>query len=119
MDRLLFEMDQQNKDIAAEVRRMEEEEEAKRREEAMKEEEVRNITRRLIELGRAPPPPPPLPLEFGPEGEVEGEGEGEDEVEVDASATESKPMVHNPVRVIVIFYSFDVLTHCSLVRFAR
>ena len=112
----MFEMDQQNKDIAAEVRRMEEEQEAKRREEAMEEEEVRNITRRLIELGRAPPP---LPLEFGPEGEVKGEGEGEDEVEDDASATESKPMVHNPVRVIGTFDSFDDLTHCSLVRFAR
>jgi metal-dependent hydrolase (beta-lactamase superfamily II) len=116
MDRLLFKMDQQNKDIAAEVRQMEEEKEAKRREEAMEEEEVCNITRRLIELGRTPPP---LPLEFGPEGEVEGEGEGEDEVKDDALATESKPMVHNLVRVIVIFYSFDVLTLCSLVRFAR
>ena len=99
----MLDMDQQKKDIAAEVRWMEEEEEAKRREEAMEEEEVRNITRRLIELGHAPPSPPPLPLEFGPEGEVEGEGEGEDEVKDDALATESKPMVHNPVRVMVIF----------------
>ena len=101
----MLDMDQQKKDIAAEVSWMEE------------EEEVRNITRRLIELGRTPPPP--LPLEFGPEGEVEGEGEGEDEVEDDASATESRPMVHNPVRVIGTFDSFDDLTHCSLVRFAR
>ena len=45
MDRLMLDMDQQKKDIAAEVRWMEEEEETKRHKESMKEEEIRNITR--------------------------------------------------------------------------
>lgn len=98
----MLEMARQHEEITADIRRMEEEEEAKRREREIEEEEVRNITARLIQLGHVPPPVRAVSVD---EGECEGEGDGEDELEDEAdSETESKPTLHVPVG----FYSHTI-----------
>ena len=91
IDGLMAKMELQHDDITEEAKRMREEEEEKHRVQQLKDEEVRTIKKRLMELGHFPPPAPVKEVDVG---DNEGEQEAQDEPD---SAAEEKQAVHTPV----------------------
>jgi hypothetical protein len=104
----MAEMELQNEEIAEGVKRLQEEEAVRRHEQDMKEEEVRNIKKRLLELGYFPPPMPVMEVEA-----VEDEGEDEVQDEPD-SDPEDKPVIHKQVSFLHDISTCIIMTFLEL-----